>query len=53
MTLHNIVNVFHATCTPKMANIMYMFGLNDKITQKTNKNTKTSELGHFHTVSTH
>ena len=22
MTLHNIVNVFHATCTPKMANIV-------------------------------
>ena len=22
MTLHNIVNVFNATCTPKMANIV-------------------------------
>ena len=56
MTLHNIVNVLYAISTLKndcIVNFMLCVCFNNKITQKTKKNSKQSELGPFCTVSTH
>ena len=56
MTLHNVVNVFNATSTminDYTLNFMLCACFNNKITQKTKKNSKKSELGPFCTVSTH
>ena len=56
MTLHNVVNVFNATSTlinAYIVNFMLCVCFNNKITQKTKKNSKKSELGPFCTVSTH
>ena len=56
MTLHNVVNVFNATSTlinAYIVNFMLCVCFNNKITQKTKKNSKMSELGPFCTVSTH